>query len=299
MMFKVVGLGEVLWDLLPSGPQLGGAPANFAWHARQLGAEVRVVTRVGNDSYGRRIFQRFQQMGIDWATVQVDQKLATGTATVLLDGTGKPQFSINSNVAWDALSFTDEALDAVRTAHAVCFGTLAQRTASASAVIQRLVAAGNSSSLRVLDLNLRQSFYSKQIIERSLEICNVLKLNDAELMTLSSVLGLKGSIKQEIEQLSRQYGLQMVALTRGENGSLLYQSGNWSEFAASQVQVVDTVGAGDAFTAALILGLLNQFNLQDLHRIAVEVANYVCCRPGATPPLPENLCAAFASVGQN
>ena len=298
MAFKVVGIGEVLWDLLPSGPQLGGAPGNFAFHARQMGAEVRLVTRVGNDSYGRRIFQRFQQMGIDWATVQVDQKLATGTATVLLDNTGKPQFTINNNVAWDALSFTDEALDTVRTAHAVCFGTLAQRTAVAASTIQRLLSAAGPSSLKVLDLNLRQSFYSPQLIEKSLKNCNVLKLNDSELSVLSSILGLGGDVRRQIEELSHQYQLQLMALTRGQGGSLLYQKGTWSDSPGSQMQVVDTVGAGDAFTAALVLGMLNRFGLEDIHRIAVEIAEYVCSCPGGTPALPKHLCAAFASAGQ-
>lgn len=244
MAFKVVGIGEVLWDLLPSGPQFGGAPGNFAFQARQMGAEVGVITRVGNDSYGRRIFQRFQQMGINCAAVQIDQQLSTGTATVFLDERGTPQFTINNNVAWDALSFTDNASDAARTADAICFGTLSQRTAVAASTIHRLLSAAKPSSLKVLDLNLRQSFYSPQLIEQSLKNCNVLKLNDSELSVLSSILRLGGDARRQIEKLSHQYQLQLMALTCGQGGSLLYQKGTWSDSPGSQMQVVDTVGAG-------------------------------------------------------
>lgn len=292
MSFKVVGIGEVLWDLLPSGPQLGGAPLNFAYHARQMGAEVRVITRLGKDSRGREILRRFEEMNIDVATVQLDDQLPTGAATVSIDG-DSPQFTINNNAAWDALCVSEEALDAALGAGAICFGTLAQRRESAASVIQRLVAATPGKSLRVFDVNLRQGFYSREVLEASLEIANVLKLNDHELAILSPMFELKGDVAQKIEQLARRFDLQLVALTRGEKGSLLYRLGAWSDLPGRRTEIVDTVGAGDAFTAALVMGLLQQFALEEIHRIAADVAGFVCSCPGATPVLPAHLCAAF------
>jgi fructokinase len=295
MNFKVIGIGEVLWDLLPSGPQLGGAPANFAFHARQLGADVQVITRVGKDAYGRKILQRFHEMSITSSVVQMDDRLPTGTAAVSLDGNGVPQFVISENVAWDALSLTDKAIGAVQSANAVCFGTLAQRSQAAADTIQQLVANCSFSSLRVVDLNLRQKFYTREVVEQSLEIANVVKLNELELVIVSQMFELRGSQSQRLEQLARQFELQIVALTRGENGSLLYQAGNWSDVPGIRTDIVDTVGAGDAFTAALVLGLLNKLSLENIHRIAVDIAGYVCSRAGATPVLPGHLRAAFAS----
>ena len=295
MSFKVIGIGEVLWDLLPAGPQLGGAPANFAFHARQLGADVQVITRVGNDEYGHQVLRRFSGMDIDTATVQVDQQLPTGTASVVLGPDGTPRFTIRDHVAWDSLALTSEALEAVQTAHAISFGTLAQRSGPASSVIQQLLAATPAASLRVFDVNLRQGFHSLEVLERSLTAANVLKLSDSELATLSPILGLNGSVSQKIEQLAGRFDLLLVAFTRGERGSLLYQRGDWSDRPGQKLEIVDTIGAGDAFTAALVMGLLNQFSLEDIHQIAADVATFVCSQPGATPILPNYLRAAFAS----
>lgn len=294
MGFKIIGIGEVLWDLLPSGPQLGGAPANFAFHARQLGAEVQVITRVGNDDFGRQVLRRFGGMDIDVATVQVDQQLPTGTASVVLGQDGTPRFTIRDHVAWDALALTSKALEAVQGASAISFGTLAQRTGAASSVIQQFVAATPSASLRVFDVNLRQGFHSQEVLQRSLTAANVLKLSDSELAVLSPILKLTGSVSQRIEQLAERFDLLLVALTRGERGSLLYQRGNWSDRPGQKLDIVDTIGAGDAFTAALVMGLLNQFNLEDIHQIAADVATFVCSQPGATPIFPADLRAVFA-----
>ena len=292
MSFRVIGIGEVLWDLLPSGPQLGGAPANFAYHARQMGAEGSVISRVGRDDYGRKIMQRFAEMKINNGTLQVDDQLPTGTASVLLDG-GSPHFSISENVAWDALSFTREASEAARQANAICFGTLAQRNREAAAVIQRIVAETPLTSLRVFDVNLRERFYSEEILRRSLEIANVLKMNDHELAIISPMFDLKGDTNQRIDQLARKFDLQLVALTRAGQGSLLYRFGAWSDLPGRKMDVVDTIGAGDAFTAALVMGLLNQLSLADSHRIATDVASFVCSHSGAMPVLPSHLRAAF------
>ena len=293
MSFKVVGIGEVLWDLLPSGPQLGGAPGNFAYHAHQLGAKAHVITRVGNDEFGRRAISRFEEMGIDAGTVQVDSHLPTGTASVILGHDGTPQFNIVDDVAWDFLALTDEALKAVRGANAICFGTLAQRTRPAGFVIRQLVDAVPASALRVFDVNLRQGHYNWETLEQSFSIANVLKMNDQELELLSAKLELSGTFYQMISQLAERFELKLVAITRAERGSVLYQDGSWSELSGRKMVVADTIGAGDAFTAALTMGLLHQFNLDDIHRIAADVANFVCCQPGATPTLPAHLKNAF------
>lgn len=289
MGFKVVGIGEVLWDLLPSGRQLGGAPANFAYHARALGADANVVTRIGNDSLGHEILSRFQQMDLPIATVQVDETAPTGTVTVTLDGEGVPQFIIHEKVAWDRLALVEQAVNEVRRANAICFGSLAQRDPTSRATIQSLVQTVPATALRVLDVNLRQKYYSPAVIDQSLRLSNVFKLNDAELPILAEMFGLGGSMRNQIERLAGDFGLRVVALTRGAQGSLLYQQGRWSEQSAQPTNVVDTVGAGDAFTSALVMGLLNQVDLDAVHAAAAELAGYVCSCPGATPVLPAPL----------
>ena len=294
MSFKVIGIGEALWDLLPEGPQLGGAPANFACHAHALGAHARVVTRVGGDQFGQEIVRRFRQMGLSDGTVQVDEQTPTGTVTVTLNGDGIPHYIIHENVAWDRLLVTNQALSAVREANAICFGSLAQRNPTSRAAIQRLVAAAPASTWRVFDINLRQKLYSKEIIEQSLRLANVLKLNDSELPLLADLFDLGNSPRKQIEQLAEGFSLRLVALTRGPQGSLLFQDGNWSEQSPQAVQVVDTVGAGDSFTAALVMGLLLEMGLDDLHANAAEIARHVCSHAGATPALPSDIRSRFA-----
>src|SRR5882762_7904748 len=258
MAFNVIGVGEVLWDLLLTGAQLGGAPANFAYHAHALGAHAQVVTRVGNDDYGREIIRRFHEMGLPETTVQVDKTSPTGTAKVALSGDGLAHFTIQDNVAWDCIAMTNEAVAVARSADAICFGSLAQRCEPSRRTIQRLVAETPADVLRVFDINLRQQFYSHGVVEQSLQLANVLKLNDDELPILANMFSLRGpserQIEDQIERLAQTFSLRLVALTRGANGSLLYLSDKrrWSDFASRPVKVVDTVGAGDSFTAALV-----------------------------------------------
>ena len=295
MSFKVLGIGEALWDLLPSGPQLGGAPANFACHARALGADASVVTRVGADNYGRAIAQSFEKMQIAGGLVQVDDTAPTGTVPVTLSGNGIPHFVIQENVAWDRLEATPGALNAVCGADAICFGSLAQRSERARTSIQKLVAAAPPDSLRVFDVNLRQLYFSQGVIERSLELANVLKLNEGELKVIAQMFSLGGSAGQQIERLAKEFNLRVVALTRGPMGSLLYQEGQWSDCPSPPVEVIDTIGAGDAFTAALVLGLLRRMELSQINALADEVARYVCSCAGATPPLPKKFAEKFAA----
>jgi fructokinase len=295
MSCKVVGIGEALWDLLPAGRQLGGAPANFAYHAKMLGADSQIVTRIGHDADGKGIARRFEDMGIRIDTVQVDDRRPTGTATVLGGNGASPKFIINDNVAWDFLEPTEEAEQAARAADAVCFGTLAQRHHASGSVIRRLVASAPPEALRVFDVNLRQQFYNREVIEQSLQIANVLKLNDQELPVLGAMFDLHGPVGGQIEQLGAKFSLRIVALTRGPQGSLLYQAGNWSELPGRTVAVVDTVGAGDSFTAGLVMGLLAGMNLNEVHRLAADIAAFVCSQPGATPALPGHFRAALAA----
>jgi fructokinase len=275
--------------LLPDGPQLGGAPANFAYHAQALGANAAVITRVGNDQQGIEVKLRFQEMGLPVAGIQVDETAPTGTVSVSLANGGIPSYFIHENVAWDHILASRAALECVRAAHAVCFGTLAQRHIASRRAIQQLLSSVSASALRVLDANLRQEFFDREVIEHSLRLANVLKLNDHELPIIASMFSLGGGIRQQIQSLASRFGLQVVAVTCGAEGSLLYRDGQWAQSAATAVVVKDTVGAGDAFTAALCLGLLRELDLDEINRAANRIAAYVCGWAGATPALPDEL----------
>ena len=295
---NVIGVGEVLWDLLLTGPQLGGAPANFAYHAHALGSQAQVITRVGNDDYGREIIRRFHEMGLPETGVQIDETAPTGTAKVALSGDGLAHFTIQENVAWDSMAVTDEAVAVARRADAICFGSLGQRCEASRNTIQYLVAATPPDALRVFDINMRQQFYSSDVVEKSFRLANVLKLNDDELPRLADMFSLTGSTEDQIGQLAQTFSLRLVALTRGPNGSLLYQKDNgevrWSDCPSRPIKVVDTVGAGDSFTAALVLGLLRKMDLDEINTVANEVARYVCSQPGATPALPIEFARRFS-----
>ena len=289
MSFKVIGVGEVLWDLLPAGKQLGGAPANFAYHAHALGAEVRVVSRVGNDPLGREILDRLRALGLPTDGVGVDADAPTGTVSVELAADGQPRFTIHENVAWDHLVADEASLAFAAHAAAVCFGSLGQRCEASRRAIRALVTATPAMALRVFDINLRQQFYSREIVEDSLRLANVLKLNDTELPVLAAMFGLAGGVREQLAALAQRFALRAVALTRGALGSLLLAGNTWSEHPGLTVKVVDSVGAGDAFTAAMALGLLAGHRLDDINRHANEVAAYVCSQAGATPVLPQSL----------
>jgi fructokinase len=299
MKFKIIGIGEVLWDLLPGGAQLGGAPANFAFHSHALGAQASVITRVGNDDLGHAILRKLDEQGIADGTMQLDDNAPTGTVTVSLSEHGVPTYTIHEHVAWDRLTVAPRAVQVVREADAICFGSLAQRSETSRISIQTLLAAGRGVSLRVFDINLRQHYYSREIIEQSLLLANVLKLNDGELKIVGEMLGLKGSIRHQVESLAQKYALELVALTCGADGSLLFLGGQWSDCPSVPTEIADTIGAGDAFTAAMVLGFLHKMGLDDINAFANEVARYVCTCAGATPSLPrrfaEKLCAHSAA----
>lgn len=289
MSFRLLAVGEILWDLLPSGKQLGGAPANFAYHAHALGAEARVASRVGNDPLGREILDRLRALGLPIDSVGVDATAPTGTVSVELAADGQPHFTIHENVAWDRITADDASRAFAAQADAVCFGSLAQRSEPSRSSIRKLVAAAPAKALRIFDINLRQHFYSRDIVEDSLRLVNVLKLNDAELPVVARLLDLAGDERSWLEQLVARYNLKAIALTKGAQGSVLFVANTLVSRPAAKVKVVDTVGAGDAYTAAMALGLLAGLPPERIIENAHRLAEFVCTQPGATPPLPGEL----------
>ncbi len=284
----VIGVGELLWDLLPTGKQPGGAPANFAFHAREFGADALVVSRVGNDPAGREMLDHLAAQGLRTDGISIDPTVPTGVVTVKLDQEGKPSYAIQEPSAWDFIEADAQTLREAARADAVCFGSLAQRHPRSCAAIAAVVRATPASALRIFDVNLRQNYWSPELIRRSLQWTNVLKLNDEELPLVASALGASGDEHNLLRQIAGRYGLKAIALTKGAEGSVLLAGGTMVASGISTQTVVDTVGAGDAFTAALAIGLLRGRELREIQRIATEVAGYVCSRPGATPRLPEH-----------
>lgn len=291
---NVVSLGEVLWDLLPSGPQLGGAPANFACHIQALGAHASLVSGVGQDALGDEALQLLQSRGLDLACVIRVPHRPTGTVVVDVGPEGQPRFEIVEQVAWDAIRVTESAQDRVRRADAICFGSLAQRTPEAGRAIRQLVAASSPSALRVFDINLRAPFHQADVVEESLVLANVLKLNETELPVITAQFGLQGSVEEQLETLARRFDLKAIALTLGAAGSRLVHAGRWTAEPGRTVSVVDAVGAGDAYTAALVMGLLLDWPTETLLARATDIAAFVCTQPGATPQLPPRLLKSIA-----
>jgi fructokinase len=289
MTYKILALGEVLWDLLPSGKQLGGAPANFAFHCRSLGADASLVTRVGDDDLGREAIGRLRSLGLLADTVQVDPAAPTGTVDVDVAPDGQPRYTIRADVAWDRIEADALATRRAGSADAVCFGSLARRAEPSRTSIRALVEATRPGALRMFDVNLREPFVDRGVIEESLRLADALKLNDAELPVLAAMFGLPDGTRAAMGGLADRFDLALVALTRGPAGSLLLADGAWSDHPGVPVEVCDTVGAGDAFTAALVVGRLAGRPLEAIHRHAGDVAAFVCSRPGGTPTLPDAL----------
>lgn len=296
----LVGLGEILWDMLETetrekgrwkplshGKQLGGAPANFAYHAQALGSKGVVASSIGDDELGREILSRLKELGLETGYIEIDKKHPTGTVSVKLDKAGKPDYTIHENVAWDFIPSSEKLLKLAGSSDAVCFGSLCQRCEVSRNTIRNFLQNAGTGCLRVFDINLRQSYYNREVIEKSLQYADVLKLNDEELPILAGLLNLTASQTDLLSQLTSKYKLRMIALTRGSSGSLLYADGKSSDHKGFPTEVADTVGAGDAFAAAVALGILNNKELDEINDFANRLAGFVCSRPGATPKLPE------------
>lgn len=283
----VVGMGESLWDVLPEGKKIGGAPANFAYHVSQFGLPSCVVSAIGDDALGKEIIENFTSKGLDQLIAEVPYP--TGTVQVEIDQTGIPLYDIKENVAWDNIPYT-EHLDALaKRTKAVCFGSLAQRNVVSRETINHFLDTmpKDDDSLIVFDVNLRQGFYNKEILCKSMQNCNILKINDEELITVSRMFGYPGiDLQDKCWILLGKYNLKMLILTCGINGSYVFTPGNVSFQPTPKVEVADTVGAGDSFTAAFIASILKGKSVTEAHSIAVKTSAYVCTQKGAMPILP-------------
>ncbi|MBQ9646019.1 MAG: carbohydrate kinase [Prevotella sp.] len=286
----VVGLGEALWDVLPEGKKLGGAPANFAYHAGQfLGHEnTLAVSALGEDKLAEETFEALEERRLRYLMPRVPYP--TGTVQVTLTGEGIPTYDIKENVAWDNIPFTPEIEGVARTCRAVCFGSLAQRNVVSRENIQRFLDATPKDCLKVFDINLRQQFYTKEVIKQSLQRCNVLKINDEELVVIGRMFGYPGlDMENKCWLILGKYNLDMLVLTCGTNGSYVFTPGQMSFQETPHVEVADTVGAGDSFTGSFCAAILSGKPVAEAHRLAVNVSAYVCTQNGAMPPLPDSL----------
>lgn len=286
----VVGFGEALWDMLPDGKKIGGAPANFAYHAAQWGPRSFVVSGVGDDALGNEIIENFTNKNLNFILEKVDYP--TGTVQVTLDENGSPTYEIREGVAWDNIPVTERILDLAKRTRAVSFGSLAQRSAVTRSTLHEFLDAMPKDDKRfvVFDVNLRQNFYNKEILCESMERCNVMKINDEELVILSRMFGYPGiDLKDKCWILLGKYDLKILILTCGINGSYVFTPGHVSYLPTPVVEVADTIGAGDSFSGAFIASLLRGCSIEQAHANAVAVSAYVCEHEGAMPPMDEKI----------
>ena len=284
---KIVGIGELLWDVLPAGRRLGGAPVNFAFYAQEQGAEACIVSAVGQDASGDELLGGIAALGLGVRAVQRNAH-PTSTVEVTLDAAGIPAYRIREQVAWDYIERTAEADAAVAGAAVVCWGSLAQRNAVSRRTILALVDAAPVGCLRLFDINLRLNYYDERIVRDSLERADILKLNEDELPVVARFSGLEGAAERVVAQLVERFSLRYVVFTEGGRGSRVTAAdGRTSYLATPRVEVADTVGAGDAFTATFAASLMQGLPMEECHRRAVAVAAFVCTRHGAIAPLSE------------
>lgn len=292
-MKSVVGIGEILWDMLPDGKQLGGAPTNFAYHVNALGSQGIVISCVGDDELGNEMMEQVKNNALIRDYITVEKTKPTSTVSIEIDAQGQPSYQIHQNVAWDWIPKTPTLMALVPQIHAVCFGSLAQRSTVSRNAIQTFLMATSFKTVRIFDINLRQSFYSKEIIDSSLQLANVFKMNEEELPIVAQLLGFAEDESTALEILTNRYQLHLIAITKGGKGSILYSKGQCSVHAGYPIEVKDTVGAGDAFTAALAVGILKKHKLERINDNANRLAAYVCSQAGAIPPLPNELRKLF------
>ena len=277
-----------MWDVLPEGKKLGGAPANFSYHAGQFGLDTIAISALGEDELAEETIKALKEHGLNYLMPHVPYP--TGTVQVTLTGDGIPAYEIKENVAWDNIPYTPEMAEIARNCRAVCFGSLAQRNVTSWATIRQFLDDTPADSLKIFDINLRQQFYSKDVIEESLKRCNILKINDEELVVIKRMYGYDDLDMRDIcEKMLAEYGLKMLVLTCGTNGSYVFAQGLTSFQETPKVTVADTVGAGDSFTGAFCAAILNGKPIEEAHRIAVRVSAFVCTQNGAMPTLPPEL----------
>ena len=283
----IVGMGEVLWDMLPEGKKIGGAPANFAYHVSQYGFDGCVVSAVGDDKLGNEILESFNNRRLNYLIQRVPYP--TGTVQIELDESGIPCYEIKENVAWDNIPFTVDLEKLAKKTRAVCFGSLAQRNTVSRETINRFldVMSDAAGQYRVFDVNLRQGFYDKEILCNSMKRCNILKINDEELVAVSRMFEYPGiDLEDKCRALLSEYGLEILILKCGVHGSYVFTRENVSFVDTPKIEVADTVGAGDSFTATFISAILKGKSIREAHELAVEVSAYVCTQNGAMPELP-------------
>lgn len=278
----VVGLGEALWDVLPDGRKLGGAPANFAYHAGQFGLNAIAVSALGEDKLADETIAQLEEKGLHYCMPRVPYP--TGTVQVELDDEGVPTYDIKENVAWDNIPFTPELQAIAENTRAVCWGSLAQRNVVSRQTIYKFLDATPKDCMKIFDINLRQTFYTKEVICESMKRCNVMKINDEELIVISRMFGYPGlDIENKCWLILGKYDLDMLVLTCGVNGSYVFTPGRVSFQKTPVVEVADTVGAGDSFTGSFCASILEGKSVAEAHKLAVEVSAFVCTQSGAMP----------------
>lgn len=286
----VIGIGEALWDILPEEKKIGGAPANYAYHVSQFGLDSRVVSAVGNDQLGNGILKGFEEKRLKYHIDRVPYP--TGSVVVELDGRGEPCYAIKEGVAWDNIPYTESLEELAHNTRCVCFGSLAQRSKVSRTTITHFLDAmpDGEGQYKIFDVNLRQEFYTKEVICDSLLRCNVLKLNAGELVFLSQMFGFSDiALEDKCWILLGKYNLKILILTCGINGSYVFTPGAVSFVETPCVKVADAVGAGDSFTAAFSASVLKGHTIEEAHHLAVDVAAFVCTQKGAMPVLPPEL----------
>jgi len=276
----VVGIGELLWDIFPTGKRAGGAPANFVYHACAQGVQGYAISAVGKDDLGEELLDVLDKNHIRYLCEKVDYP--TGQVQVTLTN-GQPSYNIVENVAWDHIPLTPQALEIVQHAQAVCFGSLALRNPASRQTILSLLKNTSSQAIRFFDVNLRQHYYSKELIEQLLTYANVFKINDEELAVLSDMFELTGSENEKCQTLLTKYRLRYLVLTAAEKYSVIYGPGEVSRLQTPRVEVADTVGAGDSFSGAFVASILAGKTLRQAHEQAVKTAAFVCTKTGAWP----------------
>jgi fructokinase len=302
--YLILGIGELLWDLLPKGPRLGGAPANFTVMASRLGSHAAILSRIGRDWLARRAMEELDPFPVDAGHVQVDPAHETGRVVVRFED-GQPSYTIQEPAAWDFLELSDDWVQLAERAHAICFGSLAQRSNVSRQTVQALVAQTSDECVRVFDVNLRPPFYSAEVIQESLELATVMKMNDAEVPQVMELLGLRGGVDQmqkadapragAVRLLNEFPALRLVAITRGGRGSLLVTRDTCHEHPGLPVTVADTIGAGDAFTAAMTHYLLRGASLAKLNEAGNRWGSWMASQSGAMPELSDETRNAIAA----